>query len=120
MKEKVTLNIKEQKRLLVLNEIVAGRMTGQQDAEDATQEAFLRAFRAFDSFDSDRPLAPWLKRIAVNVSLNWLDSAHARQMVSVSDLNRPGGRQFTTDDWSHSRPNPEQILRDSAGLFLLL
>lgn len=33
MKEKVTLNIKEQKRLLVMNEILAGRMTGQEGAE---------------------------------------------------------------------------------------
>ena len=29
MKEKVTLNVKEQKRLLVLNEILAGRLTGR-------------------------------------------------------------------------------------------
>ncbi len=33
MNEKVTLNVKEQKRLLVLNEILAGRMTGQEAAE---------------------------------------------------------------------------------------
>lgn len=31
--EKVTLNNKEQKRLLALNEVLAGRMTGQ-DAEE--------------------------------------------------------------------------------------
>lgn len=31
--EKVTLNNKEQKRLLVLNEVLAGRMTGQEAAE---------------------------------------------------------------------------------------
>ena len=33
MKEKVTLNRKEQKRLKVLNEVIAGHMTGQQAAE---------------------------------------------------------------------------------------
>jgi transposase len=33
MKVKVTLNVKEQKRLLVLNEILAGRMTGQEAAD---------------------------------------------------------------------------------------
>ena len=41
-----------------------------RDAEDATQEAFIRAYRFFDGFDLDRPLAPWLIRIAVNVCLN--------------------------------------------------
>ena len=30
MKEKVTLNVIEQKRLLVLNEILAGRITSQE------------------------------------------------------------------------------------------
>jgi hypothetical protein len=33
MKEKVTLNVKEQKRFSVLNEMLAGRMTGQEAAE---------------------------------------------------------------------------------------
>jgi len=33
MKEKVTLNLKEQKRLLVLNGVLAGRMTGQEVAD---------------------------------------------------------------------------------------
>ena len=44
------------------------------DAEDATQETFIRAFQFFDRFDADRPLAPWLKRIAVNVCINRLEA----------------------------------------------
>lgn len=44
-----------------------------RDAEDATQEAFIRAYRFFGKFDPDRPLEPWLKRIAVNVCLNRLE-----------------------------------------------
>jgi RNA polymerase sigma-70 factor, ECF subfamily len=47
------------------------------DAEDATQEAFVRAYQFFDKFDSNRPLAPWLKRIAVNVCLNRLGGRKA-------------------------------------------
>ena len=33
MKKEVTLNNKEQKRLLVLNEVLAGRVTGKEAAE---------------------------------------------------------------------------------------
>ena len=33
MKKEVTLNLKEQKRLLVLNEVLTGRLTGQEAAE---------------------------------------------------------------------------------------
>lgn len=37
------------------------------DAEDAAQEAFLRAFRHLASFDPRRDLAAWLYRLTVNV-----------------------------------------------------
>jgi RNA polymerase sigma-70 factor (ECF subfamily) len=50
---------------------VAYRMLGNyRDAEDATQETFIRAYYAFDTFDTTRPLLPWLKRIEINVCLN--------------------------------------------------
>jgi RNA polymerase sigma-70 factor, ECF subfamily len=44
------------------------------DAEDAAQEAFIRAYRFFDRYDLDRPLAPWLKRIVVNVCMNRIET----------------------------------------------
>jgi RNA polymerase sigma-70 factor, ECF subfamily len=37
-----------------------------EDAEEATQDAFLKLFRARNSFDSARSLEPWLLRIAGN------------------------------------------------------
>jgi RNA polymerase sigma-70 factor (ECF subfamily) len=45
-----------------------------RDAEDAAQEAFIRAYRFFDRYDLDRPLAPWLKRVVVNVCMNRLET----------------------------------------------
>lgn len=54
---------------------VAYRMLGNvSDAEDAAQDAFIRAYKFFDKFDLNRPLAPWLKRITVNVCLNRLNA----------------------------------------------
>jgi RNA polymerase sigma factor (sigma-70 family) len=38
----------------------------RHDAEDVTQETFLRALRAIFGFDSARPLRPWLLEIAAN------------------------------------------------------
>ncbi len=53
---------------------VALRMLGnREDAEDASQDTFLRAYRAIHSFDPQRPPGPWLKKIAVNVCLNRLN-----------------------------------------------
>jgi RNA polymerase sigma-70 factor (ECF subfamily) len=43
------------------------RMLGHRhDAEDVTQETFLRAVRAIFGFDPARPLRPWLLEIAAN------------------------------------------------------
>ena len=43
------------------------RMMGhRQDAEDVTQDSFLRALGAIRGFDIDRPLRPWLLGIAAN------------------------------------------------------
>src|SRR5919202_6884059 len=45
------------------------------DAEDVTQEVFIRAFRALDRFDASRPLRPWLLQIAANLARNRRRSA---------------------------------------------
>ena len=41
-----------------------------QDAEDVAQEAFVRAFRALGTFDTERALRPWLLRITSNLANN--------------------------------------------------
>jgi len=43
-----------------------GLLRHHQDAEDATQETFLRAYRALARFDTSRPLCNWLLAIAAN------------------------------------------------------
>src|SRR5436190_6311754 len=45
------------------------------DAEEAAQDAFVKAYRALGRFRADAPLRPWLMRIAVNESRNRLRSA---------------------------------------------
>ena len=53
---------------------VAYRMLGEcRDAEDAAQETILRAYRAIQTLDPQRPPGPWLKKISVNVCLNRLE-----------------------------------------------
>ncbi len=49
------------------------RMVGNaEDACDATQEAFVRAYRNLGSFRVGEPFAPWLYRIAHNVCIDHL------------------------------------------------
>jgi RNA polymerase sigma-70 factor (ECF subfamily) len=48
-----------------------GLLGHAEDAEDAVQEAFLRALRALPHFRGEATLRTWLFRIAVNTCLNW-------------------------------------------------
>ena len=47
------------------------RMLGSlHDAEDALQDALVRAWRGLAGFQAERPIRPWLYRIATNASLD--------------------------------------------------
>ena len=48
------------------------------DAEDLSQEVWLRAFRALASFRGDSSFYTWLRSIAVNAFLNSRESARRR------------------------------------------
>jgi RNA polymerase sigma factor (sigma-70 family) len=44
----------------------------RHDAEDVTQEVFLRIFRSLRRWDAERPLWPWILGITVNRCRTWL------------------------------------------------
>jgi RNA polymerase sigma-70 factor, ECF subfamily len=66
---------------------VAYRMAGNHaDAEDLTQEAFLRAFRFFDRYNRAMPFENWLYRIISNV---FIDEIRRRPRVRSHSLDQP-------------------------------
>jgi RNA polymerase sigma-70 factor (ECF subfamily) len=65
------------------------------DADDATQEAFVRAYRGLGVFDGRADFFTWLYRIAVNTALNALRSGKrgaALQQRSGAEAAHVGGR----------------------------
>ena len=59
----------------------------REDAEEAAQDAFVRAFRSLDRFRGDARFATWLYRIAVNVSLS--SARRSRRDLSTTSLSEP-------------------------------
>ncbi len=67
------------------------RLTGaHQSADDLAQETFIKAYYALARFDTQWPLYPWLRRIAVNTGLNYLKARSRERPLEESSL---GGRR---------------------------
>ncbi|MGI8548014.1 MAG: RNA polymerase sigma factor, partial [Gemmatimonadaceae bacterium] len=59
-------------------------VTVHEDAEDAVQEAFVRAYQALDRFNLEQAFGPWLNRIVANAAL---DLARRRKVRTTDDLH---------------------------------
>ena len=58
----------------------------REDAEDLTQEAFLRAYRAFDRYDCKRPFDSWMFRIIANL---FIDHLRKQRKMTLYSLDAP-------------------------------
>src|SRR3954467_14804065 len=54
-------------------------------AQDATHDVFLKAFRKMDQFRGEAGIRTWLYRITINHCQNLQGSWHARHMFSNAD-----------------------------------
>jgi len=59
-------------------------LRGMDEAQDATQEVFLRAFKYLHRLDVRRPVEPWLMRITVNVCRDIQRKSNRRQRTFCS------------------------------------
>ena len=75
------------------------------DAEEAAQDAFIKAQRALDRFREPAPFRPWLLAIVANEARNRVRAAGRRATLAlrVAEERRPGD----------AVPSPEAALLDS-------
>jgi len=76
------LVLKYQKRLYRLVFMMLGRIDA---TEDIVQDAFVKAYRALDTFEIDKPFYPWIATIGRNLALNYLKKT-ARE-TSLAELD---------------------------------
>jgi len=68
-----------------LRRFVFSLSTNWQDADDIAQEALLKAFRAFPSFDGRASLSTWLYTVARSASIDW----HRSRLGQASQREKP-------------------------------
>ena len=84
------------------------RMLGSVDAEDAVQETFIRAWRAYDRFEGRSALRSWLYRIATNVCFDMLDSRKRRaRPMDLGPSGAPIVENLRTPDQLWIEPMPD-------------
>ncbi|CAN5614743.1 RNA polymerase sigma factor RpoE [soil metagenome] len=81
----------------------AYRLTRSSDeASDVVSEAFIRVYKAIDSFKGQSAFTTWLHRIVTNCFLDRRKKANARQAVSLDQTMTVGNsdveRQFEAED----------------------
>ena len=66
-------------------------VAGRAEAEDAAQEAFVKAYRALPRFRSGAPFRPWLMRIVTNEARNRVRSSRRREALALRAAAVSGG-----------------------------
>ena len=83
------------------------------EAEDLTQETFLRARERLNLFDEERAFGPWLRRVAANVCFNHLRS---QKRTAPLDEERDADESTRPEAQVEVRERSEQIRSALASL----
>ena len=78
----------------------------RRDAEDLTQETFIRAHQRLGSFDKERAFGPWIRRVADNMCLNHIKAQNPatelrddeRDYQYETGENNPDGKQQSSEE----------------------
>jgi len=94
-----------------------GQLVGQADAEDVTQEVFVKVHKGLATFKGESRLSTWIYQIATNAGLDRLRSAWHRQSTrEVSVSGEPGEPEMDLEDRDSCTSGkrltvPEQVIK---------
>ncbi len=82
-------------------------LSSYDDADDVSQEVFIKAIKNIKKFRGDSSLKTWLYKITVNLSLNTLKKNKLKNFFSLSDPNNNFENTLLEDS------NPEKVYQNS-------
>ncbi len=95
------------------------------DANDITQDVFIKAWTALENFRGDAKLYTWLYRIASNEAINFLNKSDGKYFIPIYDVENELSEKLEADPDAkrrcHSAETAEGIIKiteKSKGWFL--
>ena len=100
---------------------VAAALVGVADAEDAAQEALMRAWRAWPTLREEGAVRAWLLRITTNVCRNWQTGRFGSQRRATQSLDSSDSQALLSSDCVARRrpataPTPTRSTCDTLSL----
>ncbi len=82
--------------------------SNREDAEDLTQEVFVKAFEALPRFKGKSSFYTWIYRIAVNKTINYRKKRNRKRALSLDQFDQ----EIKTDDVYHDLTSKGSPLRN--------
>jgi RNA polymerase sigma-70 factor (ECF subfamily) len=90
--------------------VARGILHNEADAEEAAQEAILKAFTNLAKFRGDSKFSTWLFRIATNEALMKLRKEHRKLHDSLHEGRQDGDGDYIPQDFADWREIPSETL----------
>lgn len=89
--------------------IAYGIVGRREDAEDITQETFIKAYKAIGNLQTGVAFYSWLVRIAVNTGISYKKSLTIRRSVSFDEINEPLYQGESPEAYTERRESFERM-----------
>lgn len=89
---------------------------GGQDAEDVTQEVFIKVWRHIKRFNQNKSFKTWIFSIAKNTAIDFLKKKRA---IPFSEFENEEGENMITETLADPSPLPQELL-EKAGMAHIL
>lgn len=91
-----------------------------EDAEELLQDVFVKAFKKINQFNGHSRLSTWLVKIAINASLNFLQSIKTQKALIVTPVDLIIQEEDEDHEAVSDLPTPEELMLKKEGREILI